>query len=128
MKQDVNTYVNNCHQCMVKPPVNYATCYQVNIAPKWSQYIIDYLTMRVFPEGMSRTRMRAIETEAREYSLIGNQLYKRCADNELRMCATEVEYIPLLEQAREWGRWSFLSGKNSNDHTNCRDMVANLVK
>ena len=90
MKQDVNNYVNNCHQCMVKPPVEYATCYQVNITPKWSQYIIDYLTKRVFPEGMSRTRMRAIETEAREYSLIGNQLYKCCADNELRMCAIEA--------------------------------------
>ena len=50
---------------------------------------------------MLKTRMRAIETEVHDYTLIGNQLYKRCADKKLHMCATEPEYISLLEQAHK---------------------------
>ena len=35
------------------------------------------------------------------YALIGNQLYKRGPDNNLRICAAENEYITILEQAHK---------------------------
>ena len=101
MKSEVNSYVNSCSTCQAKPTVDFATCYQVTLAPKWSQYLIDYLTTRVFPETMSKSRQRTIEVEAQNYTIIGDQLYRRCVDNELRMCATEREYISLLEQAHK---------------------------
>ncbi|RYA43691.1 integrase zinc binding domain-containing protein [Enterobacter cloacae complex sp. GF14B] len=48
---------------------------------------------------MSKRRQRAIETEARDYALIGNQLYRKGKDQHLRLCANEDEYIPIIEQA-----------------------------
>lgn len=48
---------------------------------------------------MSKIRQRAIQVEARVYQLIANQLYKRCKDNQLRLCVSESEYIPVLQDA-----------------------------
>ena len=79
--------------------MEHATLFQVTIAPKWSQYMVDYITTRIFPEDISKARQKAIELESRDYAIIGEQLYKRGKDNQLRLCATESEYLPLLEQA-----------------------------
>ena len=44
-------------------------------------------------------RQKAIETEALDFTLIGNQLYKKGQDHQLRLCANEKEYLPILAQA-----------------------------
>ena len=44
-------------------------------------------------------RKRAIEIEACSYTIIGNQFYHCGKDQQLRLCVTEAEYIPILEQA-----------------------------
>ena len=46
-------------------------------------------------------RRKAIEEEAKAYALIEGQLYRRGPDNNLRICATENEYIPILENAHK---------------------------
>ena len=47
----------------------------------------------------TRARCQALRIEGEKYTLIQDQLYKRGPDDQLRLCAHETEYIPLLEQA-----------------------------
>ncbi|MCO5569821.1 hypothetical protein L7F22_023535 [Adiantum nelumboides] len=48
---------------------------------------------------MNTSRVRAINKEAEDYVLIKDNLYKRGKDGQLQMCATEEEYVPILQQA-----------------------------
>ncbi|MCO5603819.1 hypothetical protein L7F22_057972 [Adiantum nelumboides] len=48
---------------------------------------------------MSKSRVRTITKEVENYVLIEDNLYRRGKDDQLRMCTTEEEYIPILEQA-----------------------------
>ena len=48
---------------------------------------------------MNRRRRKAIEIEALDFTIIGNQLYKKGQDHQLRLCANEKEYLPILAQA-----------------------------
>lgn len=77
MKEEVYDFVRTCEACKAKPPHPHATLFQVSIAPKWSEYSVEYLEQRVVPEKVSRARRKAIELESKEYELIGNQLYKK---------------------------------------------------
>ncbi|WP_219822719.1 hypothetical protein, partial [Enterobacter cloacae complex sp. 4DZ3-17B2] len=85
--------------CQKQTPIPHVTLFQMPHVPKWSNYLVTYLSSRTFPEDMSKRRQRAIETEARDYALIGNQLYRRGKDQHLHLCANEDEYIPIIEQA-----------------------------
>ena len=57
------------------------------------------MTTRTLPEHANKARRKAIELEAQEYTLLEHQLYKRGKDNQLRICANENEYLPILQQA-----------------------------
>ncbi|MCO5579092.1 hypothetical protein L7F22_032944 [Adiantum nelumboides] len=48
---------------------------------------------------MSKSRVRTITKEAENYILIEDNLYRKGKDNQLQMCATEEEYVPILKQA-----------------------------
>ncbi|MCO5554804.1 hypothetical protein L7F22_008339 [Adiantum nelumboides] len=48
---------------------------------------------------MNTSRVRAITKEAENCVLIKDNLFKRRKDGQLRMCATEEDYIPILQQA-----------------------------
>ena len=99
MKEEVYDFVRTCTTCKAKPPHPHATLFQVSIAPKWSQYIVEYLEQHILPKRVSRVQQKAIELEFKEYELIGNQLYKRGKDKQLRLCVMEAEYVKVLEQA-----------------------------
>ncbi|MCO5572921.1 hypothetical protein L7F22_037746 [Adiantum nelumboides] len=99
MRSDIYLFVKSCVQCQIQTPIPHVTLFQVSVVPKWSNYIVTYLLNRTFPEDMSKQHQRAIETEARDYSLIGNQLYRKGKDQHLHLCANEDEYLPILEQA-----------------------------
>ena len=88
MRQDAFSYVHNCDKCRAHKPVSYGTLYHIMIAPQWSQYIVDYLQTHILPANISLARKRAIEIEARNYTLIGNQLYHRGKDQQLWLCVT----------------------------------------
>lgn len=60
---------------------------------------MDYIQDRTFREDMKRARQKTIETEAKDYAIIGDLLYKRGKDYQLCICANESEYVPILEQA-----------------------------
>ena len=86
MHEDAHTFVRDCFHCQLVQPVPYGTLYQVMIAPKWNRYIVEYLQSPIFPANMPLARRRPIEIEAREYTLIGSQLYHWGKDNQLRLC------------------------------------------
>ncbi|MCO5603370.1 hypothetical protein L7F22_057520 [Adiantum nelumboides] len=48
---------------------------------------------------MTLSRVKAITKEAEDYVLIEDNLYRSGKDDQLRMCATEEEYVPILQQA-----------------------------
>ena len=96
---ETHEYVRSCLRCKSQPPKSHATLFQVLIVPRWSQYIIDYITQHLFPEKVSKACRKAIEVEAEDYTLIANQLYKRGKDKQLRLCITEAEYMRVLDQA-----------------------------
>ncbi|MCO5555203.1 hypothetical protein L7F22_008746 [Adiantum nelumboides] len=48
---------------------------------------------------MRRSRIKLIPKGTENYVLIEDNLYKRRKDVQLRMCATEEEYVSILEQA-----------------------------
>ena len=48
---------------------------------------------------MNKKRQKAIKIEALDFTLIGNQLYKREQDHQLQLCSNEKKYLPILYQA-----------------------------
>ncbi|MCO5610490.1 hypothetical protein L7F22_064729 [Adiantum nelumboides] len=55
--------------------------------------------VRDYFEGMSKSKVKMITKDAENYILIEDNLYKRGKDDQLRMCTTEEENGPILEQA-----------------------------
>lgn len=92
---NVHDYVWQCPTCKIRLPRPHTMLFQVLVAPKWSQYIINYLMQCLLPKKVSRVHKKSIELEA----FIANQLYKRDKDKKLRFCVIEVEYVKVLEQA-----------------------------
>ncbi|MCO5573220.1 hypothetical protein L7F22_026989 [Adiantum nelumboides] len=99
MQQNVHNYIQSCLKCTFQGPIEHATLFKVTVAPKWSSYIVDYLKSGVLPETMTLSRVKAITKETEDYVLIEDNLYRRGKDDQLRMCATEEEYVPILQQA-----------------------------
>ena len=70
MESDIYEYIWQCPHYKIRPPKPHATLYQVLIAPKWSKYIVEYLTQHLLPEKVSKARKKAIELEAHNYEMI----------------------------------------------------------
>ena len=99
MHQDAFSYMQTCAKCQAQKLVPYGTLYQIMISPQWSEYIVEYLQTHILLAKISLARKRAIEVEARNYTMIGNQLYHCGKDHQLKLCVNKLEYIPILEQA-----------------------------
>ena len=48
---------------------------------------------------LPKHRLRGIAQEAHDYTLIGEQIYKRGNDQVLCLCVPKEKYIPVLEHA-----------------------------
>ena len=48
---------------------------------------------------MNKQRRKAIEIEALDFTIIGNQIYKNGQHHQLRLCANEKKYLPILAEA-----------------------------
>ena len=83
MRQDAFSYVQTCAKCQAQKPNPYGTLYQIMTAPQWSQYIFDYLQTHILLANISLARKRAVEIEAHNYTLIGNELYHHGKDQQL---------------------------------------------
>ena len=58
-----------------------------------------FLTTGKTCKTLPRHKQRMMELDAQNYQLIGEQLYRRGVDNQLRLCVWENENIPILHQA-----------------------------
>ena len=83
MRVGVHTWVSSCKRCKQNPPLPYATLFQVQVNPKWGQDIVNYLQNQQFPKTMNKQRRKAIKMEALDFTIIGNQLYKKGQDHQL---------------------------------------------
>ncbi len=74
MKKDVYDHVRRCKCMMGLEPkeVNNITLYQVTVAPKWAETIVQYLKTQTFPEDMNKVRQRYLQKQAQDYCLIAN--------------------------------------------------------
>lgn len=92
LREDVAKFANKCPKCRKMMPTLYATLYHVSTLPRWSKNIVEYLQMGKIP----KHRRRSLEVDAITYTFLGEQLYKRGKDGNLRLCICENEYIPIL--------------------------------
>ena len=122
MRADVHSWVSSYEKCKQNPPLPYATLFQVQINPRWGQHIINYLQNRQVPEKVNKRRQKAIEKKALDFTIIGNQLYKRGKDHQLWLCTNEKEFLPILHS-----KWSFLSKNHGQGHPNVRNLVTNTL-
>ncbi|MCO5592754.1 hypothetical protein L7F22_046757 [Adiantum nelumboides] len=63
----------------------------------------------ILPEEMSKSRVRTITKEAKNYVLNEDNLYRRGKDDQLQMCVTEEEYVPILEQTHSGQAGNYFS-------------------
>ena len=84
---------------MEQPSVLYATLFTVMENPRWASYIAEYLTKGQTDPKKPKHRRMQIEVEARDYTMIKGQLYKRGKDGSLRLCVPETKYIEILHHA-----------------------------
>lgn len=83
MKTEAYAFVIDCEKCGHRPPKASATLYQITIAPKWADYLVDYIQERKYHEDATRARKKAIQVELKDYEVIADQLYKRGKDHQL---------------------------------------------
>ena len=88
MNAEAYAFVKNCDKCRHKPPRPSATLFQITVAPKWSDYLVDYIVHRKYPEDANRARKKAIQVEAKDYEIIADQLYKKGKDHQIRLVVT----------------------------------------
>ena len=67
--------------------------------PRWASYIVENLTKGHTDPKKPRHRKMQIEVEARDYTLIKGQLYKRGKDGNPRLCILEGKQYKILTHA-----------------------------
>ena len=122
MKTEAYAFVLDCGKCGHIPPKASATLYQITIAPKWADYLVEYIQERKYPEDATRARKKAIQVESKDYEIIADQLYKRGKDHQLRLVVTEAESLTVVKQAHE----GITGGHFSADTTAKAIMTAGL--
>ena len=45
MNAEAYAFAKNCDKCRHKPPRPSATLFQIIVAPKWSDYLVDYIVV-----------------------------------------------------------------------------------
>lgn len=92
--------MKKCPKCRIRPYLPHATLFQVSIAPRWSKYIVKYLTQcLLLPEKISKAHRKSIELETKGNEMITNSYTKRGKYKKLRLCVMEVEYVQVFKQA-----------------------------
>ena len=54
--EDAHSFVKESFEFRLVKPVHYGTFYQVMVAPKWDQYIVDFLQTHILLANTSSTR------------------------------------------------------------------------
>ena len=99
LHKHVENYVHHCDQCSLSPPMRYVILFHINPMPKWSSYLVQYLKSQTLDNSMPKHWQQAIKMEAASYTLIGDELYRRGKDGNLRLCVPEEKYLELLHHA-----------------------------
>ena len=121
MQFHVATFVAKvCKECQIHPLYLHATLYKATPIPGWAEKIVACLKSDKVEKDISLHRKRKIEIGSKDYTLVGDQLYKKGLDGQfnLLLCVRDVEYIPILHQAH--------SGVGSG-HFNSRTTAKNII-
>ena len=88
-----------CATCKRQPLYSHATLYTVNPIPGWAKDIVTCLQSGTASANIPLHRQKQLLADALNYTMIGDQVYKKGIDGQLRLCVGEKEYIPILHQA-----------------------------
>lgn len=113
LRADTAEFVKHCPVCKEKKPIPYATLFHISLTPQWSSYIVQYLTNGHTDPKLTAQRKRAIEVEARDYTLIEEQLYKQGKDGNLWICVCESDYLSVLTHAHSGVGGGHFSGETT---------------
>lgn len=58
MKTEAYAFVNKCEKCFHKPRKSSTTLVQITIAPKWSDYLVEYILHHKYPESQTKLRKK----------------------------------------------------------------------
>lgn len=80
---DVAKYMQDCAKCRKIKPLPYVTLYYTQMLPCWSEHLVQYLTKREVDAKNPNHHKITLEIDARDYTMIGQQLYKWGKDGNL---------------------------------------------
>ena len=97
LKEDVVTHVLQCHKCRTSRPNEHYALFHVQPIPSWVDKIYQFTSNPKAFESLPLHCHKHLKEESKKYAIIGNQLYGRGLDGQLRLCVCEDEYIPVLQ-------------------------------
>ena len=119
MNFHVATFVTKvCQPCQLQPVYSHATLYKITAIPGWAKDIVECLKSGRVAKDVPMHRQKQLQADAKDYTLVGDQLYKKGIDGQLLLCAGDKEYIPILHQAH--------SGVGSG-HFSSRTTAKNII-
>ena len=129
MQFHVATFVAKvCNTCQIHPLYSHATLYKATPIPGWTAKIVAFITSGKATKDTPLHRKRKIEVDSKDYTLVGDQLYKKGIDGQLLLCVGDTEYIPILHQVHLGvGSGHFNSRTIAKNIMWSRYLVANTV-
>ena len=96
----VTTFVAKvCNECQIQQLYSHATLYKATPIPGWAAEIFACISSGKVVKDIPLHKKRKIEIDSKDYTLVGDQLYKNGIDGQLLLCVGDAEYIPILHQA-----------------------------
>ena len=83
MREDIYHYVQSCEHCTKHSLLPFATLFQVQANSKWGQHIVNFLQNQEFLETMRKCRWKSLKIEGKDFTIIGQKLYKQGKDLQL---------------------------------------------
>ena len=100
MQFHVATFVAKvCKECQIHPLYLHAALYKATPILGWATKIVACIKSGKVEKDIPLHRKRKIEIVSKDYTLVGDQLYKKGIDGQLLLCEGDAKYIPILHQA-----------------------------
>ena len=83
----------------------------VTTTPYWYAGIVEFLTTQQLPDDWTEEERQKVRVNSRHFAVVGNRLFRREADGILRICASDVEVLDILEACHDSAYGRHFSGQ-----------------
>jgi hypothetical protein len=85
--------------------------FAINVHPPWYADIVNYITTKVFPPGMSSQERKRLTSISKHYHWDEPYLFKFCTDQIIWRCVPEEEHISILQHCHQFACRGHFGGK-----------------